>query len=724
MEDSIKVMSPVVPDGALVSSVDEQPRDPLLECIAVVARRLGAPFSPGLITSAVAMDQTGRLPWHQVGPTLELMGLNYEESRLTKLPQELDNYPMILADGPSGPLVIHEFRAGDLLVWRPGDEAAHWEHAGIVGVRSRVSAIVVYGDPSVQRDASEPWHQRARAHWFWSEIRKDRKQFWPILLASALLNVLALALPLFSMNVYDRVIPNRASSTLWVLAVGVVLAFAIEFALRKARTNVLDHIGRRLDIRLSEKIYGRLMATPLTDRSGHTGNLVARVTEFATVRDFFASTTVVLIVDVLFLGIFVLFIAIIAGWLAMVPVIAIILMAILGRHLQYKVVTAARDAQADYGLQQTHLVESVAGVETLKSLAAEGVMLGRWRRLAELSTQSQQTLREVSSTAIGAASTFQQVSNIALIVGGYYLFDAGNITMGAIIAIVMLSSRALSPASQLAYLLTRWQQASQTLNSIQKMWEGGDERRMGSTTLPPTIRQAAIKLDNVRFAYPGTPINSLQSISLSVSPGERIAVIGRVASGKSTLGRLLCGMYQPSDGAMLIDGIDSRQYRPQELRNAFRFVAQDSNLFSGTIKDNLGLANDRATEQDMLEALRRVGADAFLSRDAGGFDRAVGEQGRQLSGGQRSFLTLARALMRPSHLLFLDEPTGAMDAQTEKDFVQSLSRSLTPSQTLVVATHRPALFGLCDRIIVLDSGRVVADGTREEIMAKVEVERE
>jgi ATP-binding cassette subfamily C protein LapB len=425
----------------------------------------------------------------------------------------------------------------------------------------------------------------------------------------------------------------------------------------------------------------------------------------------------VLIVDLAFLVIFVALIAYIAGWLFLVPLIAIAIMALLGFRLQRKVVKAAIEAQADYGLQQTLLVESVAGMETLKSVAGEGAMQGRWRRLAEMSAHSQAHLRDISSSAIGMASTFQQASNIALIIGGYYLFDEGKITMGAIIAIVMLSSRSLAPAGQLAFLLTRGQQARQTLASIQRLWDGEDERRQGSASITPEVRSANIHLEGVEFTYPEASVPSLSQLNLTIAPGDRIAVIGRVASGKSTLGRIICGLYQPSAGSMLIDGIDSKQYRPQELRSAFRFVGQDAGLFSGTIKDNLMLGSGMATDEDLLRALRYVGADQFLSRDAGGFDRAVGEAGSRLSGGQRSFLALARALVSPAKLLYLDEPTGAMDSETEKLFVERLSQSLTPDQTLLISTHRPALFSICNRLIVLDKGRIVADGPRDEVIA-------
>ncbi len=695
----------------------QQANDPLIQSIGELARRYGLAYSPALFDS-LARDAAGRLPFHQAGSAIEAAGLDFDEHKRTKLPKGTADYPALISLGEDGAAVIHEAKDGELLVWKPDGGEAVWtprdelqeEYSGIF--------LSVYGDPDSLREQEAPWHQKGRHHWFWGELRKERKAFRPVLIASLIINLLALSLPLFSMNVYDRVIPNRAVSTLWVLGIGVLLAFLMEFALRAARTNVIDEIGRRLDIKLSQKIFGRVLGLPLSARQGSTGALAARVSEYTVVRDFFASTTIVLMVDMVFLVLFVGVIAYIAGWLAMVPIVAMILMAIAGFVLQGKVTDAARDAQADHGLQQTLLVESVAGAETLKSMTGERAMMGRWYNLADIGSHSQIRLKKINSIAVGLAQSFQQVSSISLIIGGYYLFDAGIITMGAIIAIVMLSSRSLAPAGQIAFLLTRARQARETLESIEKLFEVPDERKLGASALPARVRDATLKLEDCTFAYPEAPVPALDRLNLTIKPGERVALIGRVASGKSTLGRVLCGLYPPSDGAYLVNGIDSRQYRPQDLRNAFRFVGQDATLFTGSIKDNLALGAPEVEEARLFEALRMSGADEFLARDDSGFDRAVGEQGRRLSGGQRSFLALARAFVSPCDMLFMDEPTGAMDSQTERQFVDRVRQSLSDKQTLVISTHRPALFELCERIIVLDKGKVVADGSKAEILAR------
>ena len=695
--------------------------DTLRACIAQLANRFGVPCGPGQFDS-FALAPDGRLPLHQAESALELIGLHADVSRPRRLPRNDLAWPAIVSQADGSCVVVHELRESDALVWRPETDTAVWESLAELEAGFGNWMVSVHGDATVLRDGAQPWQTTARRHWFWSEVWKLRRRFGSVLAASVLINLLALALPLFSMNVYDRVIPNRAQSTLWVLAIGVMLAFALDYALRRARTGVIDDLGRELDLKLSQKIFSRILAAPLTERKGNTGNLVARVSEYQIVRDFFTSTTVVLVVDLAFLVLFVVLIAYLAGWLAVVPLAAMGVMALLGLRLQRRVQKSLLEAQADHGLQQTLLVEAITGLETLKSVSGEGVMLGRWRRIAELSARSQERQRDVSTTAIGAAATCQQACNVMLILGGYYLFDAGKITMGAIIAIVMLSSRSLSPASQLAFLLTRGQQARQTLDSLQRLWEGEDERRKGSASLTPSVRQGEIRLEGACFAYPGSAQPALDSIDLVIKPGERVAVIGRVASGKSTLGRLICGLNEPTGGAMLIDGLDSRQYRPADIRAAFRFVGQDAALFSGTIKDNLALGSGDADEAAMLAALEAAGAEHFLARDEGGFDRIVGEAGTRLSGGQRSFLTIARALVRPSRLLFLDEPSGAMDSQSEKLLVERLSRFLTPEQTLVISTHRPALLSVCDRIVVLDKGKIVLDGASADVLARAGTE--
>jgi ATP-binding cassette subfamily C protein LapB len=526
------------------------------------------------------------------------------------------------------------------------------------------------------------------------------------------------------MNVYDRVIPNKAVSTLWVLAAGVGLALLFDFILRLARAQLIDEIGRKMDAKLAQKLFEKVMNLPMAARQGSTGAMARRVSEYELVRDFFASTTVVLAVDVLFLFLFLILITVLAGWLVAVPIVGIVLMLVAGMTLQKSMGSAALDAQADSSLQNSLLVESIAGAETLKAARAEGQMLGRWRRYSGMSAGTQERMRRLTSVAVNLAGVSQQLISIGLLIGGFYQFNQGNMTMGAIIAIIMLAGRAIQPIGQLAFLFTRGKQAFATLNSLQEMMDVADERQSSMRSIMPEIRAGHIELSNLEFSYPNAAREALSGVNLTIRSGERIGIIGRVASGKSTLGRVLCGLYEPSGGTYTIDGLDSRQFHPHQLREAFRFVAQDSELFSGSVRDNLMLGAAQATDAQLIDAVVRSGADIFLSRDAAGFDLPVGERGSRLSGGQRALLVLARALVSPSKLLFLDEPSGAMDTQTEMYFIDHLKTALAPDQTLVVATHRHNMLSIVDRLIVIDGGKILADGPREEVLGRVNQTKE
>ena len=693
--------------------------DPVLDCLAWLARAADRPSSPVLLRAGLALDGQGLLPFHQVEPALEQVGMRgFPLSRplkgwpKAKLPALLE-----LEDGQAA--VLNDLNGRDALVYVPGTTEPIWMPLADLEPAFTGHAVQVEADPTQERAGERPWDKARRVHWFWSEIDKLKGELKPVLLAALVVNLLAFAVPLFTMHVYDRVIPNKAIPTLWVLAAGVMLALGLDFVLRLARAQLIDEVGRNLDAKLSQKLFEKIMNMPLAERAGSTGALAKRVSEYELVRDFFASTTVVLAVDMLFLFLFLGLITVLAGWLVLVPLTGIVIMLIAGMTLQRGMNQAALDAQADSGLQHSVLVESISGLETLKAQRAEGQMLGRWRRLSDMTAATQEKMRRLTSVAVNLASLSQQLISIGLLIGGFYLFNAGSMSMGAIIAIVMLAGRALAPVGQFAFLITRGKQAFTALDGLQRMMEAGDERVNASRSIVPEVRSGHVALEHVGFRYPTAARDSLSAINLAISPGEKIGIIGRVASGKSTLGRLLCGLYAPTDGVMTVDGLDSRQYHPHQLRDAFRFVGQDAELFSGSVKDNLLLGGARASDEQLLDAVKRSGADIFLSRDAAGFDLPVGERGALLSGGQRALLVLARALVSDSRMLFLDEPTGAMDSQTENYFIGKLKAALSPEQTLIVATHRHQMLSLTDRLLVIDQGRIIADGPTAEVLAKL-----
>jgi len=693
--------------------------DPVLECLAFLARQADRPSSPVLLRAGLALSDKGLLPFHQIESALDQVGMRGETIRRKLNGWRLQQLPAILELTDNRAAVLLEVRGTEGLVFAPAVADPVWISLAELEPAYLGHAVVVEPDPTSERAGERPWDKVRRTHWFWSEVWKVRREFWPVMLAALVVNLLALASPLFTMNVYDRVIPNKAIPTLWVLALGVFIALGFDFILRLARAQLIDEIGRRLDDKYSQKLFEKVMNLPMAERQGSTGAFAKRVSEYESVRDFFASTTVVLLVDISFMLIFLGLITVLAGWLVLVPLVAIAATVAAGFALQRAMGRAAIDAQADSSLQHSVLVESISGVETLKAARAEGQMLGKWRRYSSMSAATQERMRRLNTIAVNIASASQQLISVALVIGGFYLFNDNKITMGAIIAIVMLAGRAMSPVGQFAFVITRGKQALTTLDSLQRMMEAPDERYSATRTIVPEIRSGHVELKDVDFRYPNASADSLSGLNLKVGPGERVGIIGRVASGKSTFGRLLCGLYAPTGGQMTIDGLDSRQYHPHQIRDSFRFVAQDSELFSGTVRDNLMLGAARATDEQLIDAVVRSGADIFLSRDAAGFDLPVGERGSRLSGGQRALLVLARALVTPSRLLFLDEPTGAMDTQTELYFIDHLEKALAPDQALVVSTHRHNMLKICNRLIVIDGGKILADGPRDAVLGQL-----
>lgn len=692
--------------------------DELLDTVAGIAAMFERPFAEGRVKKGLALDEDGFVPLDQIDHALDAVGLRCHLVRRPLAGWNTQDVPAILLVDGERPLILTDLDGDACSVRLPGASADVRVDRGQLEAAYSGQGVIVRHDPSSEAARERPWDEAAKHHWFWSEVWKERGQYAYVMLASFLISLLAFAMPLFTMNVYDRIIPNKAASSLWVLALGAMFAIAVEYGLRLARTGLIDEVGRGIDARLSQRLLDKVLNLPLATQRGSTGALARRVTEYEQVRDFFASTTVVLVTDIFFLFVFVGLIAVLGGWLAVIPIVSMAIMLVMGWLLQRRMSLAVADAQVDTSLLQTTLIESIGSLETVKACRAEGRMLGKWRRLSASNAYTQEEMRKLTATAVNLATLCQQGTSIALIIGGFYLFNAGIISMGAIIAIVMLASRSLAPVGQLAFLMTRGRQAFVTLNSLQLLMDQEDEREKGSRSITPEIRSGRLQLDHAGFRYPETEREALADISLTIEPGERIGLIGRVASGKSTLGRLLCGLYDPTAGSYRIDGLESRQYDPHDLRETLRFVGQDAELFSGTVRENLLVGANEANDAAIIEAVKRSGADAFIGRDATGFDFHIGERGSRLSGGQRSFLVLARALVTPAHLLFLDEPTGAMDSQTEQLFVDRLRTAIPADQTLILATHRMAVLNLVDRLIVMDNGRIVADGPRDEILAQ------
>ncbi len=555
-----------------------------------------------------------------------------------------------------------------------------------------------------------------RRHWLLRALVPYWRTYMRVIMAALFINLIALGSPLFTMNVYDRVLPNKAFPTLWVLAIGITLAYTFDFLLKTARAALIDHAGRNADLRLSQMIFDKVLNSTMASRPLSTGEYANRVTQYEFVREFFTSNTVGLLIDTAFVFIFLIVIYTLSGWLVVIPAVALVLSVLIGLHAQAKIGHRMAAATNEASRRQALLVETISTIETVKSLRAEAGMLRRWQELMKLSSRTSEEIKHVSSNAVNLTNLVQQMVSVLIVIAGTYEFSEGHLAMGAIIATVMLAGRAGAPLGQIAMALARFRQAMTSLKILDKIMEQPEDRPSTVGFVNREIKRGGFSFQNVSFQYPGSDYKVINQLSLTVAPGERVGIIGRIGSGKTTLGRLLDGLFLPSDGRMLIDGVDIRQYHMSEVRSAVAVAGQSSDLFSGTVKENLLIGRADATDEELLDVARMTGVDEFVSNHPRGFDMPVGERGSNLSSGQKQALAIARLLLTKPKIVFLDEPSGAMDLASERHLLAKLSTAFNRETTLLIATHRFSMLELCDRLVVIDKGRIVADGPKAAVL--------
>jgi ATP-binding cassette subfamily C protein LapB len=481
------------------------------------------------------------------------------------------------------------------------------------------------------------------------------------------------------------------------------------------RAYILDTASKRIDVTLSARIMERVLGLRMADRPASVGSFAANLRAFESVRDFIASATITALVDLPFVIVFFLVILWISPWLLLPTLVCIVLLVVAALVAQQKMQELVDITQRATSQRNATLVESLVGIETIKFTASEGVFQRKWEAATLFLAQNGTRLKLLSSVTMNLAQMTQQLANVTTIVAGVYLLINNQISMGGIIAASMLASRAMAPFGQVAGLVLQFHQAKNGLTSVERHMQTQPERADDSQFLHRSVFEGAIEFRNVSFTYPGQQQAVLNRVTFKIASGEKAAFIGRVGSGKSTILRLILGLYQPSEGAILIDGIDVRQIDPAQLRRAAGFVSQDVSLFYGTLKDNIALGASHASDQDILRAAELAGVTEFANRHPRGFEMAIGERGESLSGGQKQSVGIARAVLHDSPILLLDEPSSAMDHQTE-DALKTRIKSFASGKTMLLVTHRSSLLDWVDRLIVIDNGQIMADGPKAQVV--------
>jgi ATP-binding cassette, subfamily C, bacterial LapB len=557
-------------------------------------------------------------------------------------------------------------------------------------------------------------------HWFWSVVRRFWSNYSHVALAAFIINTLALASPLFIMNVYDRVVPNGAAASLAALAIGLTIAIVFDFVLRTVRSRIIDTTGKKIDVVLAASIFEHVQALKMAQRPGSVGILANQMRDFDSVREFFTSGTVVAATDLMFALIFIAVLFMIAGPLAWIPLGVLPVMVIVGLLIQRPLDRAMRRLQAESAARHGVLVEALSGMETVRAIGAEPRMQTAWERSIAATARSSEDVHFWASMALTASGTAQQVTSLLMVVIGVFLIIDGSITVGALVASTMLAGRTLAPIAGIATVITRATQTIIALKAIDRVMNLERERPANRTYVARRVEQGSIAFENVTFRYPKGAEDALDKVSFRIAGGERIGIIGRVGSGKTTLGRLMVGFYEPQDGRVLVDGIDLRQYDPADLRTGIGFVLQDTDLFYGKLRDNIAFGRPSATDAEVVAAARLSGVEAFIAGHPLGYDMPIAEGGSSLSGGQKQAIGLARALIRKPKVLFLDEPTAHFDVRSEADFLERLKALGEQNLTVIISTHRLSLLAFVDRLLLFERGKLVADGPRDKVLAMLQ----
>lgn len=557
-------------------------------------------------------------------------------------------------------------------------------------------------------------------HWLWSTMKNYLPYYRGAMVAALLSNMLMLVTGLFTSVVYDKVIPHKAMATMWAMGVAALLGIVFDFVARQLRSYLIDIAGKKADLAMGNILFNQAINIRLEHKPESAGSFAHKLSQIEVVREFYTSASTAVLTDMPFILVFIFMTYVVAGPLALVLVVAVPVVLGLSFGIQSvlrKLMTANMAQHAD--LQGT-LVSVVEGLEDVRAAGAHGYFMHRYEAANAAAASSSLRSRAIASLVNNVTAIMQPLVTVSMLIWGVMLIQDGHLSSGALIGAVMFAGRAIAPLTSVVMLAGRFQGARAAMRTLNDLMAIPTERDPEKKYLPRPQVLGQLALRDVNFAYPrGSRQHAptvLRGVSLEIRPGERVAILGKIGSGKSTILRLLAGLYQPTDGFVEIDGIDLRQIDPMDFRSHVGFVSQEPRLFQGTLKDNVMLGRSHAHMDRFIEVAKQTGLDKLAAAHPMGYDLPVGEMGSLLSGGQRQLVALARCLVTQSQVLLMDEPTSSMDAQSESSFIRHL-RTAVNGQTLIVVTHRPALLDVVDRIIVVDNGRLLADGPKAQVLA-------
>lgn len=699
----------------------------IIKHLAIATKLLNQPVAEEALASNVARDRNLNANIQSLSEVLRSYGFENHISRRKLLEIPSLAMPAIIILNNEEAAVITDVKGhGEerTYVIRQGDAPAH--EISHKDLESKYLGFCWFIKPKLTANhrSELPEYHLPKA-WFWKVIARFKKYYYQVILASFLINILALISSLYVMNVYDRVIPNEAYSTLWVLSIGVFLAILFEFIAKMIRSHLTDIAGKKADLIISSALFRRVMALRLIERPISSGSYANNLRDFEAVREFMTSASLLVLVDAPFLLLFLFVMFIIGGKLAIVPAVICTLVLIVSFAVQPVLAKRINESMRESSQRQGLAVEAVEGIETLKVNNATNWAQQRWDRLNALTATSSMKVKEINEFVSNLTVGLQQLNTVGLVLLGTYLIHddvvEARITMGAVIASVILSGRALSSLGRVAGLAIRFQQAKNALKGVNAIVERPIERSPERSYVTLTQVQGQLTFKNVVFQYNEDTQPAIANLNLTIRPGEKVAILGRIGSGKSTLLKLAGGLYEPTGGNILLDDVDTRQIDPNFLRDKVTLLNQSPRLFLGTLRENLDLArmDGYSTDQELLAALRNFHLDQLVRNHPKGLDMPLGEDGLGLSGGQKQIVSLARLTLRHPRVVLLDEPTTGLDEQTERQALNVLAQ-WARDKTVVVVTHRLQVLPMVNRVVVVDNGRVVMDGPRDAVIARLQ----
>ncbi|WP_081696348.1 type I secretion system permease/ATPase [Thiomicrorhabdus sp. Kp2] len=710
---------PIIPENNSsenAQSSHTELNSPLLECLVIYTKLNRQPYSKASLIAGLPIDSNNITPeiFKRAAERANLQA-TFKERKLEDISSLVLPCILTLSNNQACILDSIDFEKNTATVILP-DAPEGTKTISLEALNQDYLGFAIYlTTKSLHEQKTENLMGFQEGHWFWGTLWASKSIYRDVLVASIVINLFVLANPLFVMNVYDRIVPNNAVESLWVLAIGVSVVYMFDIILKYLRSYFLEIAGKKSDVIMSGKIFEQTLGLTMSNRGGSIGVFANQLKEFDSIRSFFTSGTVATIVDLPFTIIFLLVIFYIAGSIVLIPILIIIFILLYSFLLKGPVKRAIEATYEASSQKNAVLIETLTAMETIKSLGVEARAQWRWEQaIGEIAKASLKS--KMLQSSLGRMTGFmQQMSTVIIVLAGVYIIQEGDLTMGGLIATVMLSQRAIGPMGQFANLITSYEQTKTALNSLNEIMAKEVERPLHKRFIQHPVFEGRIEFNNVTFTYPDETKPALNRVSFVIEPGEKVGIIGRIGSGKSTIEKLILGFYQVDDGSILLDGIDITQLDPAEVRRNINYVPQDVTLFSGDVRDNISYRAPYVEDSTIIRAARLAGVDDFIKRHPSGYSLKVNEGGSSLSGGQRQSIGVARALLLEAPIYLFDEPTNAMDAKTEQLMINRLLKGTLNSTTIVV-THKMSLLQLTDRLMVMENGKLIADGAKQTVL--------